>query len=58
MMSSVENLDDFWSEKAALKKLERILDAHPEVMEALNVKPNIYLTRFVKIFRFWYFYMH
>lgn len=28
--------DDFWSEKAALKKLERILDAHPEVMEALN----------------------
>ena len=28
--------DEFWSEKAALEKLEMILKAHPEVIEALN----------------------
>ena len=28
--------DEYWSEKAALEKLELILKAHPEVMEALN----------------------
>ena len=28
--------DEFWSEKAALEKLELILKAHPEVMDALK----------------------
>lgn len=28
--------DEFWSEESSLKKLEMILKAHPEVMEALN----------------------
>jgi UDP-2,3-diacylglucosamine pyrophosphatase LpxH len=28
--------DEYWSEKAALEKLNMILDAHPEVMSALN----------------------
>jgi UDP-2,3-diacylglucosamine pyrophosphatase LpxH len=28
--------DEYWSESAALEKLELILKAHPEVMEALN----------------------
>lgn len=28
--------DEFWSEKAALEKLEIILDAHPEVFDAIN----------------------
>jgi UDP-2,3-diacylglucosamine pyrophosphatase LpxH len=28
--------DEFWSEEAALEKLNIILDAHPEVLEALN----------------------
>ena len=28
--------DEFWSEEAALEKLKMIMDAHPEVMQALN----------------------
>ncbi len=28
--------DEYWSEKAALEKLDIIIDAHPEVMEALK----------------------